>query len=182
MAGRYHDRAFGANTCSDFRLTPNERSCHDPNVSSGGVDDLKLSYPRGWVAPSGREQEKQMAAVTIIDQPRLVPRHRTGPTTRPRRRVRRAVYLRRRIAAAVLGMGLVLVMAQAGAALGGSSLAAPERRPASQHSVVVRPGDSLWAVATRLAPGQDPRPVVDALAEARHGTPLVPGERVEWDG
>ena len=84
----------------------------------------------------------------------------------------------------------MLVMAQAGAALGGSSLATPERRPASTSesartsgpSTVVRPGDSLWSVAARLAPGDDPRPVVDALAAARHGTILVPGETIEWDG
>jgi hypothetical protein len=84
--------------------------------------------------------------------------------------------------------GLVLVMAQAGAALGGSSLATPERHPTAEatsvrsslRQVVVRPGDSLWSVATRLAPGSDPRPVVDALADARHDAPLVPGETVEW--
>jgi hypothetical protein len=118
-----------------------------------------------------------MAAVTFTPGPR-----RIGPTTRPRR-VPRAVYLRRRVTAVVMGLALVLVMAQAGAALGGSSLAAPERRPTSDHTAtVVRPGDSLWSVATRLAPGEDPRPVVDALAQARHGATLIPGERIEWDG
>jgi hypothetical protein len=49
-------------------------------------------------------------------------------------------------------------------------------------STVVRPGDSLWSVAERLAPGGDPRPVVDALSEARHGTVLTPGETISWDG
>jgi hypothetical protein len=106
------------------------------------------------------------------------------------RAVSRATYRRRRILVAVLAVALVLVMAQAGAALGGSSLATPERRPASAsasartsgRSTVVRPGDSLWSVAARLAPGSDPRPVVDALAAARHGTVLVPGETIEWDG
>ena len=127
-----------------------------------------------------------MAAVTIT----TVPGYRAGPTTRPNRPVTRAVYLRRRAVAVLLGMVLVLVMAQAGAALGGSPLASPERRPAAAHnaastaarSTVVRPGDSLWSVASRLAPGSDPRPVVDALAEARHGTVLVPGETIEWGG
>ena len=119
-----------------------------------------------------------MAAVTIT----AVPRHRAGPTTRPHRPATRAVYLRRRIAAVLLGTALVLVMAQAGAALGGSTLAAPERSPAVPAHTVVRPGDSLWSVAQRLAPGEDPRPVVDDLARARHGTPLAPGERVEWGG
>jgi hypothetical protein len=123
---------------------------------------------------------------------------RQRPTTLPRRpavaaggsrAVNRAVYWRRRILVAALAVALVLVMAQAGAALGGS-LATPERRPASAsapartsgRSTVVRPGDSLWSVAARLAPGVDPRPVVDALAAARHGTVLVPGETIEWDG
>ena len=119
-----------------------------------------------------------MAAVTIT----AVPRHRAGPTTRPHRPATRAVYLRRRVTAVLLGMVLVLVMAQAGAALGGSTLAAPERRPAVLEHTIVRPGDSLWSVAQRLAPGEDPRPVVDALEQARHGEPLVPGERVEWGG
>jgi Tfp pilus assembly protein FimV len=83
-------------------------------------------------------------------------------------------------------VALVLVMAQAGAALGGSPPASPERRPAAAHtsarSTVVRSGDSLWSVASRLVPGSDPRPLVDALAAARHGTVLVPGETIEWDG
>jgi hypothetical protein len=100
--------------------------------------------------------------------------------------VSRATYWRRRLVVAVMVVALVLVMAQAGAALGGSTLASPERRPAaadtSARSTVVRPGDSLWSVASRLAPGADPRPVVDALAEARPGTVLVPGESIEWSG
>jgi hypothetical protein len=75
-------------------------------------------------------------------------------------------------------------MAQAGGALGSSSLAAPERRPAASHTiaVVVRPGDSLWSIAARLVPGEDPRPVVDELESARHGAPLRPGETIEWSG
>jgi hypothetical protein len=128
---------------------------------------------------------------------------RTRPTTRPRRaaatgRARvadRATYWRRRIVVGVAAVALVLVMAQAGAALGGTSLAAPGRRPPGQAQeavrtvaadrapvTVVRAGDSLWTVAERLVPGADPRPVVDALAEARHGATLTPGETIRWDG
>ena len=66
---------------------------------------------------------------------------------------------------------------KAGAALGGSPLAVPERRPAASQSVV-EPGDSLWSIAARLEPGHDPRPVVDALSADRGGAPLVPGEVV----
>jgi hypothetical protein len=62
--------------------------------------------------------------------------------------------------------GLLLAAAPAGAAV----------------SITVQPGDSLWSIASRLAPGSDPRPVVDALAAARHGTVLQPGETIQWDG
>jgi hypothetical protein len=40
----------------------------------------------------------------------------------------------------------------------------------------------LWSVAERLVPGEDPRPVVDALSEARRGEVLTPGEIIRWDG
>ncbi len=44
--------------------------------------------------------------------------------------------------------------------------------------VVVRPGDTLWSIARRLAPGGDVRAAVDRLANV-HGTgPLQVGERL----
>jgi LysM domain len=36
-------------------------------------------------------------------------------------------------------------------------------RPAPRVTYVVEPGDTLWSIARRVAPGRDPRPVVDAL-------------------
>jgi hypothetical protein len=119
-----------------------------------------------------------MDAATIT----TTPRRSTRPTTRRARPATRLVYVRRRIAAVLLGLALVLVLAQAGAALGGSALAAPERRPAEPAHTVVVAGDSFWSVAARLAPDDDPRPVVDALVDARDGAPLEVGERVEWSG
>jgi Tfp pilus assembly protein FimV len=117
---------------------------------------------------------------------------RQRPTTLPRdavaagpaRFVTPATYWKRRLVVVLLAVALVLVMARAGAALGGSTPAAPERHPAHSQaaSTVVRPGDSLWTVAERLVPGDDPRPVVDALSEARPGTVLTPGETISWDG
>jgi hypothetical protein len=98
------------------------------------------------------------------------------PRPRPARRHHRAaVYRRRRLLAALVGLGLVLTVARAGAALGGSSLATPERLPHVQH-VVVQPGDSLWSIAQRVAPGHDVRPIVDALAHTRGTTAVAAGE------
>jgi hypothetical protein len=39
---------------------------------------------------------------------------------------------------------------------------------ASLSRTVVQPGESLWAVAKRVAPGHDPRAVIDQLADLNH--------------
>ena len=42
----------------------------------------------------------------------------------------------------------------------------PDRPAAPRVTYVVEPGDTLWSIARRVAPGRDPRPVVDGLIEA----------------
>ena len=96
---------------------------------------------------------------------------------RPARRNQRAVYRRRRVLAALVGLGLVLTIARAGAALGGSSLATPERLPHVQH-VVVEPGDTLWSIARRAVPGHDVRPVVDQMVRTLGTSTVAVGESV----
>lgn len=127
-----------------------------------------------------------MAAVTTFfgDGSPVTTTYRATPRaaiTRARRATP-TVFWRRRLAVVAIALGLVVVVAQAGDALGGSPLAAPERRPAAERTwvdVTVRPGDSPWSIVERTFPGQDPRPRVDALVEARHGAALVPGEVVQ---
>jgi hypothetical protein len=130
----------------------------------------------------------QAGVITITTRATARPR----PTTQPRRAVAagsarvisRTTYWRRRAVVAVMVVALLFVMARAGAALGGSTPAAPERHPAHSTAVttIVQPGDSLWTVAERLVPDSDPRPIVDSLSEARHGAELTPGETISWDG
>jgi hypothetical protein len=129
----------------------------------------------------------------------------SGAIPRVSRRVSPTTYRRRRLALATSAAACVVVAATAGVALGGSPLAAPERRPASVSisaasgaagssgsatpasdtaeadvaAVTVRPGDTLWSIVTRLAPDDDPRPLVDELSEAREGAPLQVGEHIE---
>ena len=133
-----------------------------------------------------------MAAVTTFFG-EGIPVHPAPYRETPRAAITRArrttptVYWRRRLAVVGIALGLVVVAAQAGDALGGSSLAAPERRPATATAaraatwvaVTVRPGDSLWTIVERVFPGRDPRARVDELVQARKGTPLVPGEVVQ---
>jgi hypothetical protein len=107
----------------------------------------------------------------------LVPMPPAGLGRPPR--VSATTYWRRRIAVLLGVVIVVLTAGQAGAALGSSPLAAPERPP-SVVRYVVAPGDSLWTVAQHVAPDEDPRPVMDALAEARHDRPLLAGERIVW--
>ena len=52
-------------------------------------------------------------------------------------------------------------------------------RPAPRVTYVVESGDTPWSIARRVAPGRDPRPVVDGLIEAndlRGG--LQPGQEL----
>jgi len=46
----------------------------------------------------------------------------------------------------------------------------------SSRTIVVRPGDTLWAIAERIDPGADPRPVVDELVTLNGSAQLQPGE------
>ena len=105
--------------------------------------------------------------------------HRAACPRRARRPPARAVFRRRRFLAALAGLGLVLTVARAAAALEGSS-PVPLARPPHVRAVVVQPGDSLWSVAHRLAPHSDPRNVVDAIVEARGTTVVTPGETITW--
>jgi len=68
-----------------------------------------------------------------------------------------------------------------GGRTGSDPLAAPgagRTAPAAAHVWVVQPGDTLWAIAERLDPGGDPRPVVAQLEAQVGSDTLQPGERL----
>jgi hypothetical protein len=46
------------------------------------------------------------------------------------------------------------------------------------YSYIVRPGDTLWSIASRLQPSGDPRALVARLESQLHGATLVPGSRL----
>ena len=113
-----------------------------------------------------------MVAITSPASIRLAPARTWGTP---------AVYRRRR--AAVLGL-LLVVLALGSLAL--QLLAGPdggvadaEVRPVARVSVVVAPGDTVWSIASAVAPDADPRPIVDAIVAANGGPALVAGQRLE---
>lgn len=78
---------------------------------------------------------------------------------------RRTDTMRARVFAVVLVVAVFLLVAP-GLARGDG----PDR-PAPQVTYVVVSGDTLWSIAQQVAPGQDPRPVVDGMIEVNdlHG-------------
>lgn len=124
----------------------------------------------------------RVVPLRLVPDRRLVPErvvqvHRQ-PCPRGTRSQRAAVYWRRRAIAAALGLGIVATVAHAGVALGGPTTT-PGRSPhPNVESVVVRQGDTLWSIAGRIAPGSDPRAVVDKLVAAGISTDLQPGEMI----
>ena len=87
----------------------------------------------------------------------------------------RRTYVRRRLVALALLVTVLAIGAPAAA-----RVVHPERGPATA-TYVVRPGDTLWSIAGRVAPDQDPRAVVDAIGAANDlpGEGLVPGQALQ---
>jgi hypothetical protein len=133
------------------------------------------------------EEYEELEELRDIDIGRAPPPPRLALVGEPRAAVRRsprttpATYRRRRIVAVLVALAVVVAVGRVGVTLGGSPLVTPERPPASQPAGahVVQPGDSLWSIAQALAPGEDPRPLVDELSRERGNAPLRPGEVID---
>jgi hypothetical protein len=90
---------------------------------------------------------------------------------------------------ALAASGAVQLLGADAAASGPASTAGPLPTSGADAStssasevVVVQAGDTLWAIARRLHPEGDVRPVVDELAERAGGPGLVVGQRLDVSG
>ncbi|HZD69989.1 MAG TPA: LysM peptidoglycan-binding domain-containing protein [Actinomycetes bacterium] len=93
--------------------------------------------------------------------------HRAGGPAR--RRGREGAGPLRLGAVAILLLAAFLLLV-APALVRARDLGRAESRVAYQRPVsyTVRPGDTLWSIALRIAPGRDPRPLVDRLIAYNH--------------
>jgi hypothetical protein len=138
------------------------------------------------VGPGGAPWARPALRVVPADVPlhaadrRPTPRGRAARMARlasraRARRRRRTVLLGAAVGAAVVGLALPV------SALGGAPEAGPgatSGRAAGAAVYVVRPGDTLWSIASRLDAGGDPRPLAEAIAREIGSTSVVPGERI----
>ncbi|MGB7805578.1 MAG: LysM peptidoglycan-binding domain-containing protein [Actinomycetota bacterium] len=83
-------------------------------------------------------------------------------------------HVRRRVVALAVVVGLGLIgTGQVASGLGSHDGV----QRVSQRTYMVRQGDTLWAIASRIAPAGDPRPVIQAIQDANgvDAGSLVPG-------
>jgi hypothetical protein len=86
----------------------------------------------------------------------------------------------RRVLAAMAAVPAAIALSVA--ILGGGAALASHANGAAVHyeTVVAHPGDTLWGIAQKVAPHDDPRDVVDAIVNlnALDQVTLVPGQRI----
>jgi LysM domain len=89
------------------------------------------------------------------------------------------------VVATLLVLATVLVMALVWLSAAARAQAADSGPPPASvyqnlTSVVVRPGQSLWSIASQAEPSADPRMVMQEIVDlnALHGTSLVPGQHL----
>lgn len=104
----------------------------------------------------------------------------------PQRRRARLTVRGRRLRA-LLVLAAVGLIGWPAVSLGFGGLTAPGGSPlpgSAPASVVVRPGESVWGVAARVAPGADPRLVVTILTERNHlgHSAIHAGQRLTLSG
>ncbi len=130
-----------------------ERARRTQRTARPAVDDRDTCPPR-------------LASVTTLHHPPA------DTAQAPLRLTRRGVQVVA-AAVAVLAIGLV-VLARASA----PSASAGSTARAVPDTVTVQSGDTLWAIASRLAPQRDPQSEIGDLQRLNHltGVALVPGQ------
>ncbi len=126
--------------------------------------------PAVYIPPQARTHRpaERLATVTALYQPS---EQSIAP---PLRLTRRGVIA---LAAAVAVVSAALLLTAWLSAPSGAAAGSPAAR-SLPATVTVHPGDTLWDIATRLAPQRDPRAEVELLQQVNSlgNGPLVPGQ------
>jgi hypothetical protein len=142
-------------------------------VRPAGAPDLRLLGSRQAPRRDGdrRDGQEEVYELSLVGPlPRRAPRNRRGTSMAVRRR---------RTLLAVAGLLLVgLALPLSGT--GGRSHAAGSASAETGKPFVytVRPGDTLWSIASQVAPSADPRPLVAELAARTGSESVTPGETI----
>jgi nucleoid-associated protein YgaU len=119
--------------------------------------------PVVYIPPRAQPRER-MATIIALQRPSA------ESVAAPLRLTRRGVLVLA-LAVAALAAGLVLTAWL-------SAPSAPAARPGQLATVTVHDGDTLWSIATRIAPDRDPRAEVAELQRRNHlvGVELIAGQ------
>lgn len=158
----------------------------DPEAADWSPDLYGASWPKPaplLLLPDHDDGDDDGDDLTLAPLVPLAPTPhglRKGLDVQRRRAVRAATRRRRRaVVLATLAAGLICGLALPLSALGGSA-ARPDGTGATASGTVyvVRPGDTLWSIATRFDNGGNPRPLARALARETGSAVVVPGEHI----
>ncbi len=94
------------------------------------------------------------------------PSRPVSPTQPAARVVREAPPVRLTRRGRLLLLAVVLVVAFAAfTLLSGPAVSTDQTHHATQHTVVIAAGQTLWDIASRIAPGEDPRTVIGDIVD-----------------
>lgn len=112
-----------------------------------------------------------MSSITITG----APAHRAPRSTRLRLTVRG-----RRVLLALAAAPFAIAVVMAGFTGLAANATADDVAAVSFERVVVLPGDTLWSIATEIAPGADPREVIDDIQRLNllQGGQIIVGQQL----
>lgn len=119
------------------------------------------------VPPRPARLDRPDASISVLHRPQ------SAAHAAPVRLTRRGVFV---LAVVVGALAMALLWAATSSARSDAATGAAAR----VRAVTVAPGDTLWSIASRVAPGRDPRAEVAALQHRNHlsGADLVPGQQL----
>ncbi|HET6949419.1 MAG TPA: LysM domain-containing protein [Acidimicrobiales bacterium] len=132
--------------------------------------------------PHARDHERPGAPRAGARPLVAVPDRLPDRATRVRRRRLALLIVMVALAVAVMAVGrATAALVDIGGGARPEPITADPAAPVAGGVYVVQPGDTMWSIATQVAPDDDPRAVVDALRDANGGSDLQVGEHLVID-